>query len=218
MLTKLQKEQICVDANKKTWQNYFNGLTEGEKWQIEFVQNTDLQKASLSDVKKAYDSARASTLAHNKALKAQTLSAKASTIAFKALSIAGNVIAMWGITKAISLAVSLWDHFNVTVKEVQENIDTLTSNINTLNTELNELNNKNNLTDAEQQRLHYLETRIDLEERLLKIEQTRLAQEQLGKSSKLTDWFDDDSYVKKATNEFGMYAPVSYTHLRAHET
>ena len=205
-LNKLVSLNQKVSKNKKNWQDYFKNLSEAEKWQIDFVQNTDLQKASLSDVKKAYDSARASALAHNEAIKAQTLSAKAGTVALKALSIAGNMIAMWGITKAISLAISAWDYFNVTVKEVQENIDTLTSNINSLNTELNELSSKNNLTDAEQQRLNYLETRIDLEERLLKIEQTRLAQEQLGKSTKITDWFDDDSYVKKATKEFGVYA------------
>ena len=144
-----------------------------------------------------------SAIANNKQL---TLSAKAESVALKALSIAGNMIVMWGISKAISIAASVWDHFNVTVKEVQENVDELTSNIKSLNAELDELKGKDSLTDAEQNRLKYLETRVDLEERLLKIEQTRLAQEQLGKSSKVTDWFDDDSYVKKATKEFGVYA------------
>lgn len=131
---------------------------------------------------------------------------KAAELGLKALSIAGNMIVMWGISQAISIAASAWDHFNVTVKEVQENVDELTSNIKSLNAELDELKGKDSLTDAEQNRLKYLETRVDLEERLLKIEQTRLAQEQLGKSAKITDWFDDDSYVKKATKEFGALA------------
>lgn len=99
LLTKLQKEQILVNANKKTWQDYFNGLRDGEKWQIEFVQNTDLQKASLDDVKGAYNSARESAIAHNAALQQQTLGAKAATVATKALAIAGNMIAMWAISK-----------------------------------------------------------------------------------------------------------------------
>lgn len=35
----------------KTWQDYFNCLKEGEKWQVKFVQENDLTKVSLDDVK-----------------------------------------------------------------------------------------------------------------------------------------------------------------------
>lgn len=101
MLSTLVGIDEQVKSGVGNWQDYFNGLGEGEKWQIEFVQNTDLQKASLSDVKKAYDSARASALAHNEALKAQTFSAKAGKVALQALAMAGNMIAMWAITKGI---------------------------------------------------------------------------------------------------------------------
>ncbi len=102
LLTNLQNEQILVNANKKSWQDYFDGLGKGEKWQIEFVQNTDLQKASLDDVKKAYNSAREAAIAHNAALKQQTLGAKAAKKGMQALATVGNMIAMWAISEVIS--------------------------------------------------------------------------------------------------------------------
>ncbi len=101
-LTKLVKFNQKVADGSKKWQDYFKNLSDGEKWQIEFVQNTDLQKASLSDVKKAYDSARTSALAHNKALKDQTLSAKASKAALQALATIGNLAASYFIPTVIS--------------------------------------------------------------------------------------------------------------------
>ena len=94
-----------VSEGSKTWQDYFKNLSEGEKWQIDFVQNTDLQKASLSDVKKAYDSARDAALAHNEALKQQTLGAKAAAVGLNILKTAGNMFAMWAISKGLELAV-----------------------------------------------------------------------------------------------------------------
>lgn len=94
-----------VKSGAMTWQDYFKKLEDGEKWQIEFIQNTDLQKASIDDVKKSYDGARQSALAHNKALKQQTLGAKATTVAMKGLSMVGNILASmlisWGVSKLI---------------------------------------------------------------------------------------------------------------------
>ena len=126
LLTKLQKEQVLVDANKKSWQDYFNGLKESEKWQIDFIQNTDLHKASLNDVKKAYNSARESAIAHNNALKQQTLGAKAATVATKALSVALNMVAMWAITEAISAVVSYLNSYTEAAANAKEGSETLT--------------------------------------------------------------------------------------------
>ena len=105
ILTKLIKTDEQVNLGGKNWQDYFKKLEEGEKWQIDFVQNTDLQKASLSDVKKAYDSARDAALAHNEALKQQTLGAKAAAVGLNILKTVGNMFAMWAISKGLELAV-----------------------------------------------------------------------------------------------------------------
>ena len=168
---------------------------------------------SIIDCAKSTENGALTWDMYKASLNHMTMSAKIGQLALKGVSIAANIAIMWAFSAIISLVTWLWDQFNVTVKEVQANVDGLTANIANLNTELDELNSKNTLTDAEQNRLKYLESRIDLEERLLKIEQTRLAQEQLGDPSKITDWFDDDSYVKKASLEFGEDAvkrPMSF--------
>lgn len=105
-LSSLVKIEEKVKSGSGSWQKYFSGLGDGEKWQVEFVQNADLQKASLSDVKKAYDSAHTSALAHNEAIKAQTFSAKAGKVALQALATVGNMFAMWAISKGVELIIS----------------------------------------------------------------------------------------------------------------
>ena len=111
LLSKLTQQQNTINTTKGSWNDYFKNLGEGEKWQIEFVQNTDLQKASLYDVKKAYDASRDGAIAHNAALKQQTLSAKAGQVALKGLAMAGNMIAMWAISKGIELLVDTIDEY-----------------------------------------------------------------------------------------------------------
>lgn len=93
ILKNLQQQQQGVSLNKSSWSDYYKKLGEGEKWQIDFVKNTDLQKASLDDIKKAYEKARQSAISHNNALKQQTLGAKAATVATHALATAGNIVA-----------------------------------------------------------------------------------------------------------------------------
>lgn len=127
ILNRLQNEQIRVNENKKVWKDYFENLGEGEKWQIKFVQNTDLQKASLDDVKNAYEAARQRAIAHNAALKQQTLGAKATTAAMKALSVAGNMLAIWAISEILGAVVKGIDALIVTAKEQKEIVDELNS-------------------------------------------------------------------------------------------
>ena len=103
----------------------------------------------------------------------------------------------------IHLAKKAWDYFNVTVEESKEKVDNITSSLSELNDEIQTLTEKSELTDMEKKRLEYLEMRAKLEERLLEVEKQRYAQELLGSPNKLTDWFDDDNYLSKASKEFG---------------
>lgn len=51
ILASLLNNKEKIEAGQKTWQDYFNCLKEGEKWQVKFVQENDLTKVSLDDVK-----------------------------------------------------------------------------------------------------------------------------------------------------------------------
>lgn len=135
----LLQNLIDIDAQVKsgttTWQDYFSNLKDNQKWLIDFVQNTDLQKASLDDVKKAYEAARQGAIDHNKELESMTLSAKAGQVALKGLAIAGNMIAMWAIGEIISWVVKEIDDLAHSAEKCKERVDELMSSYNSaLNT------------------------------------------------------------------------------------
>ncbi|MDE7355001.1 MAG: hypothetical protein K2O06_18435 [Acetatifactor sp.] len=92
-----------VASGTATWQDYFSKLDDSKIWIKEFIQSTDLQKATMEDVKKAYENARASAVDHNKSLKENTLSAKAGKTALKALASAGSMLASWAFAQGIAL-------------------------------------------------------------------------------------------------------------------
>ena len=85
-----------------SYQEWHDELADGEKWIARYAQSTKGQIRSLEGVNEANQQARASALAHNEALKQQTLGAKAATVAMKALSVVGNMLAMYAITKLIT--------------------------------------------------------------------------------------------------------------------
>lgn len=140
LLTNLIGIDEQVKLGTGNWQDYFNGLGEGEKWQIEFVQNTDLQKASLDDVKKAYNSAREAAIAHNAALQQQTLGAKAATVVTKALAVAGNMLLMWGISKVFEIAVSSINNYIHRVEKAREKLEETISEIESVESEIAQVN------------------------------------------------------------------------------
>ena len=129
ILNHLQQQQKSVDLNKGSWQNYFNKLKEYEKWQIGFVQKTDLQKASTDDVIKANQEAREAALAHNAALKQQTLGAKAASAGMKALSIAGNLVAGIAVAKGIEWVVTSISNYVNSSNIAKEKTEALSSSL-----------------------------------------------------------------------------------------
>ena len=95
-------EDLVKNGNA-TWGEYFDTLKDGtEKYIPDLIRNTDdLSKLTGEDLVKANQQARASALAHNEAIKAQTFSAKAGKVALQALAMAGNMFIMYGVTKLI---------------------------------------------------------------------------------------------------------------------
>lgn len=88
-----------VKNGTKSWQDYSNGLKDNEKWIAKWGQETEGQIRTQKDLINANKKAREAAIAHNNALKEQTLGAKAATVATKALSVALNMVAMWAVTK-----------------------------------------------------------------------------------------------------------------------
>ena len=88
-----------VKNGTKSWQDYSNGVKDNEKWIAKWGQETEGQIRTQKDLINANKKAREAAIAHNNALKEQTLGAKAATVATKALSVALNMVAMWAITK-----------------------------------------------------------------------------------------------------------------------
>lgn len=68
ILKDLQKKNNASKLDPTAWQKYFEGLSEGEKWQAKFVQENDLTKVSLDDVKNAQNAAKQSAIAYNNRL------------------------------------------------------------------------------------------------------------------------------------------------------
>lgn len=135
---------LLVDANQSSWQDYFNGLKEGEKWQVKFVQENDLTKVSLDDVKNAQNAAKQSAIAYNNRLEQMTIGAKAANIALKGLAVVGNAVASFLAAFAFQAVITGIDNyihrvdnakdaleeFNSSVKEQKDNLSTQESWIN----------------------------------------------------------------------------------------
>lgn len=138
-LSKLVDIDTEVKAGTTTWQKYFSNLEDGQKWQIDFVQNTDLQKASLDDVKIAQDNARKAAIAHNTALKQQTLGAKAANVAMKGLSIAGNVLLSMLVSLVVTKVVEWIDNVVHKTERMQEALENSVDEFNTATDELKTL-------------------------------------------------------------------------------
>lgn len=101
VLNKLQDYQTKVNTGEKTWDEYFSALGKGEEYKISFVQNTDLEKASIEDVMNAQKAGAAKAKAYNASLQEMTIGAKAANVAMKGLALAGNVIGSIAISVAI---------------------------------------------------------------------------------------------------------------------
>lgn len=83
----------------KSFQELYDTGNKTKQWIAEYGQSTKDQIRSTEGVIKANQQARASALAHNEAIKAQTLSAKAGKVVLQALATAVNMIATWAISK-----------------------------------------------------------------------------------------------------------------------
>lgn len=139
----------AVSENKTTWQKLFDTLPEREKYLAQLGQQMEGQIITTEGVTKANHAAREAALAHNAALQQQTLGAKATSAALKTLSIAGNMIAMFAISEAISFAYKAIDNYihridnlKEAANEAKSEIDSIKSDFSTLSSTTDEVKEK----------------------------------------------------------------------------
>lgn len=199
ILASLLNNKEKIEAGQKTWQDYFNCLKEGEKWQVKFVQENDLTKVSLDDVKNAQNAARQSAIAYNNGLEQMTIGAKAANIALEGLNMAANMIAGMLIAEGIQLAVTAIDNYIHRVEKANEAMDEAvseydsaktalkdtTSQLEEQNKRIDELNKKDKLTYVEQEELDKLKEatrQLELQKNIEEKEKANSAREAADKT------------------------------------
>lgn len=240
----LQDWQKAVDKGTKTWDSYFKTCKDGRSYLIDFVQNTDLQKASTEDLIKANEAARQSALAHNAALKQQTLGAKAATVGLNLLKTALNTAAFMAITTAIiTVANTIITKFSDIVNAYEDGvkkISDLSEGVKGLKSEQESLNEKlaesqNRLYELQQikipslfekdeiQHLKEYNEQLKIQLRLKELEIRQKSGEANEAAKKLygnSQW-DDNPYDDFYTEDFELWEqilnfalPSTYVNLR----
>lgn len=137
-LSKIKDMSKSVAENKKTWQELYDILPEGEKHLATLGQKLDRQIITEEKLINANKKARESAIAHNNALKQQTLGAKAATVATKALSVALNMVAFFVITEAISAVVSYLNSYTEAAANAKEGSEALTQKMKDFDSKVGE--------------------------------------------------------------------------------
>lgn len=146
-----------------TWQELFDTLPEGQKHFAQLGQQMKGQIITTEGVAKANQAARDAAIAHNAALKQQTLGAKAATVAMKALSIAGNMLLMWGISKIAEGIEYLTSANERYIESQQEIVDKTKEQIAEYDEEINSLTDlQEKLEDARGNKEKLAELQKDL--------------------------------------------------------
>lgn len=199
ILDNLLEQKELVDSNQSSWQKYFEGLAEGEKWQVKFVQENDLTKVSLDDVKNAQNAAKQSAIAYNNGLEQMTIGTKAANIALEGLKMAANMIAGMLIAEGIQLVVTAIDNYIHRVEKANDAMDEAvseydsaktalkdtTSQLEEQNKRIDELNKKDKLTYVEQEELDKLKEatrQLELQKNIEEKEKANSAREAADKT------------------------------------
>ena len=190
ILASLLNNKEKIEAGQKTWQDYFNTLKEGEKWQTKFIQENDLTKVSLDDVKNAQNAAKQSAIDYNNGLKQMTIGAKAANFALGALknvlNVAVSYLVSWGISKLIQ---TITDHIHRAEKAVKKMGEAI-QKVNSVQKEYS--SNAKSLSEIED-RFVELSKGVNSFSENMKLSENEY-QEYLNLSAKLADLFPDMIY------------------------
>lgn len=134
-LEKLQNIQNKINETKGSWDDYNNKFQNGRKYLLDYAKANNVLETSVDNVKEANKKAREAAIAHNDALKQQTLGAKAAKVGMQALATAGNMVAMWAISEVIGLAVTSFNNFVHGAENAKKSAESFNSSITSLQSE-----------------------------------------------------------------------------------
>lgn len=138
-----------VDEEINSFQELYDTGNKQKQWIAKYAQETQGQIRSTEGLISANEKARASTIAHNNALKQQTLGAKAANVALKGLAMAGNMLVSLGISAIISLAVKGLDNLVHAADNAKESAESFSNSFKSMNEEFT--SNDSKLSDLQKQ-------------------------------------------------------------------
>ena len=141
-INRLNEVDKKVKSNKVSWQDFSNSLDDNQKWIAKWGEETQGTIRTQEGLIKANQAARDAAIAHNAALKQQTLSAKAGQVALKGLAIAGNIAVSFGISLAIEGLIKLSESLSNTLDKQKEKLEETKNSISSYESEIDELQSK----------------------------------------------------------------------------
>ena len=160
ILQQIKAIENGVHDEYESFQELYDSGDKQNQWIARYAQETQGQIRSTDGLIAANEKARVSAIAHNNALKQQTLGAKAASVAMKGLAMAGNMIAMFAITTAITLAVKAvsdylnrWENAKEDLEQTESDLNSINQQIEDINSQISELQSKGSLSITEKQDL-----------------------------------------------------------------
>lgn len=138
-----------VANNETTWQELFDTLPSGKKHFAELGQQMEGQIITEDGLIAANEKARDSALAHNNALKQQTLGAKAASMALEGLKYVGNMLASIALSAVISLAIKGLNNLVHAADNAKKSAEGFSSSFKSMNEEF--ASNDGKLSDLQKQ-------------------------------------------------------------------
>ena len=202
LLKTFQQTQDTIKAGSQTWDDYFKTRKGGKEWQVGFIQNTDLEKASAEDLMNANKAARESILAHNQAIKAQTVAARAGKAALQGLATAGNMLIMMAAAKGIELLINWIDSLHTTLEEQREISQNLQSELTGIQSDISDVNSELETTASRMDELNRIKSpsfvekeelqRLKEENEALQKRNTLLAEQEKAKKQEHADSVNEE--------------------------
>ena len=156
---RLRRKDFDLNARSDMgWAKYAQQIGYTDEKLVTFLKDVDSGKQKIGDIGKELGAAGTASQEFGEALKGAVI----------------NMGAMLLVMVAIKGAMWIFDKLNVTTEEQQEIVDDLTEKVKGLKDEYNELYGRNDLTEAEKQKLDYLQRQLTVNEQILKQEQKKL--------------------------------------------
>ena len=104
-----------------------------------------------------------------------------------------------GVIAAVAIGAYAWDRVTTTVKEAEEELNSVSGKIETITSQIKELEDLDYRTAAQEKKLQFLRAELELEEKIYAVKQRQVIQEQFG--NKFSDYTDKDNYRAKFRQE-----------------